>query len=100
MDATGKVGSGLLRGNINQYGDFNMCTDIKTVVKVTTKQQIRIRGKYCLAHIETQTSVTDLKIPVHMLHGRGLFNSHLGNVSAFGHSVLIANVVFLNNFLI
>lgn len=87
MDATGKVGSGLLRGNINQYGDFNMCTDIKTVVKVTTKLQIRIRGKYCLAHIETQTSITDLKIPVHMLHGRGLFNSHLGNVSVFGYSV-------------
>ncbi|XP_073830459.1 uncharacterized protein [Musca autumnalis] len=91
LDATGKVGPGLLRGNINQFGDFNMCTDIKTIVKVTSNHPVRIRGKYCLAHIETQTSVSELKIPVHMLHGRGLFNSHLGNPYHFIPRYGVAN---------
>ncbi|XP_061396896.1 uncharacterized protein LOC133332512 [Musca vetustissima] len=91
IDATGKVGPGLLRGNINQFGDFNMCTDIKTIVKVTSNHPVRIRGKYCLAHIEMQTSVSELKIPVHMLHGRGLFNSHLGNPYHFIPRYGVAN---------
>lgn len=80
LDSTGKVANGLLRGNINQFGDFDICTSIKTIVKVSTSQQVRIRGKYCLAHIETQAGIAELKVPVHMVHGRGLFNSHLGNV--------------------
>ena len=80
LDSTGKVGNGVLRGNINQLGDFDVCTNIKTIVKVSASQSVRVRGKYCLAHIETQAAITELKVPIHMVHGRGLFNSHLGNV--------------------
>ena len=81
LDSTGKITSGLLKGNINQFGDFEMCTQIKTLIKVTPEQPMRVRGKYCLAHIETHTDVAELKVPVHFAHGRGLWNSHLGNVS-------------------
>ncbi|KAM7346792.1 nose resistant to fluoxetine protein 6-like isoform 2-T2 [Cochliomyia hominivorax] len=91
LDSTGKVGNGLLRGNINQFGDFGLCTGIKTIVKVSAAQQVRIRGKYCLAHIETQAGISELKIPVHMVHGRGLLNSHLGNPSHFIPRYGVAN---------
>ncbi|KNC25327.1 hypothetical protein FF38_02523 [Lucilia cuprina] len=91
LDSTGKVGTGLLRGNINRFGDFGVCTGIKTIVKVSASQQVRIRGKYCLAHIETQAGIAELKVPVHMLHGRGLFNSHLGNPSHFIPRYGVAN---------
>uniref|UniRef100_A0A1A9W6D5 Nose resistant-to-fluoxetine protein N-terminal domain-containing protein n=1 Tax=Glossina brevipalpis TaxID=37001 RepID=A0A1A9W6D5_9MUSC len=92
LDATAKISNGLLRGNINQFGDFSMCTDIKTLVKVTTDQPVRIRGKYCLAHIEVQATASTLRVPVHMLHGRGLFKGHLGNPNHFIPRYGVANV--------
>lgn len=82
LDATGKITSGILRGNINQFGDFDQCMQVKTVVKVTPKNPIRVRGKYCLAHIEMQTSNKDLRAPLHFAQGRGLWGSHFGNVSS------------------
>lgn len=91
LDATGKITSGLLRGNINQLGDFDMCTHAKTLVKVTSDVSMRIRGKYCLAHIETQAKVDELRVPVHLAHGRGLWRSHLGNPSHFIPRYAIAN---------
>ncbi|XP_055843239.1 uncharacterized protein LOC129910023 [Episyrphus balteatus] len=91
LDSTGKITSGLLRGNINQLGDFDMCTHAKTLVKVTSDISLRIRGKYCLAHIETQGKVDELKVPVHLAHGRGLWRSHLGNPSHFIPRYAIAN---------
>ncbi|XP_037889212.1 uncharacterized protein LOC119637327 isoform X1 [Glossina fuscipes] len=92
LDATAKVTNGLLRGNINQFGDFSMCTDIKTLVKVTSDQPVRIRGKYCLAHIEIQATASTLRVPVHMMHGRGLFKGHLGNPNHFIPRYGVANV--------
>lgn len=91
LDATGKITSGLLRGNINQLGDFDMCIHAKTIVKVTSDVSMRIRGKYCLAHIEAQEKVDELKVPVHLAHGRGLWRSHLGNPSHFVPRYDIAN---------
>ncbi|XP_055914388.1 uncharacterized protein LOC129947740 [Eupeodes corollae] len=91
LDSTGKITSGLLRGNINQLGDFEMCTHAKTLVKVTSDISLRIRGKYCLAHIETQGKVDELKVPLHLAHGRGLWRSHLGNPSHFIPRYAIAN---------
>ncbi|XP_037935805.1 uncharacterized protein LOC119669846 [Teleopsis dalmanni] len=91
LDATGKISSGILRGNINQFGDFDLCTQIRTVVKVTSDIPMRIRGKYCLAHIETQTDVSELKLPVYLAHARELWNSHLGNPGHFVPRYAVAN---------
>lgn len=84
LDSNAKVTSGLLRGQNNHFGDFSMCTDIRSNVKRVVDEEtsvVKVRGKYCLAHIEVQAAVPELRLPIHLLHGRGLFNSHLGNVS-------------------
>lgn len=46
-DATAKISSGILSGNINQLGHFDQCLDVVGPNK----------GKYCLAHL--QPSVPD-----------------------------------------
>lgn len=70
----------MLHGNINQLGDFDACTDIRTIVKVTKDTPVKVKGKYCLAHIEFKAQEEGLRFPIHLAHGRGLWNSHLGNV--------------------
>lgn len=41
FDATAKLPSGILRGNVNQYGDFDECMEIDN-------------AQYCLAEIDIQ----------------------------------------------
>lgn len=43
-DATAKIPSGVLNGNINQYGDFDQCLGVESASK-------SFRGQYCLARI-------------------------------------------------
>ncbi|KAH8387642.1 hypothetical protein KR093_008506, partial [Drosophila rubida] len=81
LDATGKIGAGLLRGNINQLGDFEQCTQLATAVKQPPAKPVRIYGKYCLAQIELRATSGELKDALHLLHGRGLWHAHLKNVS-------------------
>lgn len=42
IDATAKIPSGLLSGNVNQFGDFDECLSIRKPVK----------GKYFLASLD------------------------------------------------
>lgn len=46
-DATAKISSGILSGNINQLGHFDQCLNIDDPIK----------GKYCVAYL--QPSVPD-----------------------------------------
>ncbi|KAK9874774.1 hypothetical protein WA026_005581 [Henosepilachna vigintioctopunctata] len=43
FDATGKLPSGLLRGNVNQFGDFDECLSVD-------------KAKYCLAEIDLESN--------------------------------------------
>lgn len=43
-DSTGKLPSGILNGNINQFGDYEQCLSV-------AHKPTGIRGKYCLATI-------------------------------------------------
>jgi hypothetical protein len=55
FDSSAKIPSGLLSGNINQYGDFDQCLDLKTELdppKYPDLQNHRIVGKYCLATLD------------------------------------------------
>lgn len=44
-DSTAKIPSGIFNGNVNQYGDFDQCLNIKTS---------KLRGKYCIAYLQPQ----------------------------------------------
>lgn len=96
LDATGKIGAGLLRGNINQFGDFAQCTGVSTSIKGTSGKATRLYGKYCLAQIEMRATQTDLKEALHLLHGRGLWHAHLKNVSGSSCCFPCSIIVFLS----
>lgn len=81
MDASGKISSGLLRGNANQLGDFDACMEIRTKVKIKENQTVKVKGKYCLASIDVVAEDDDLKLPVHLLQARNMFRSHVDDVS-------------------
>lgn len=83
LDATGKINSGLLQGNINQLGNYDLCTDIATRVKVTEKDSVRIQGKYCLASVELQAEEENLKLPLHLIQGKSLLRSSISDPSHF-----------------
>lgn len=44
-DATAKFSSGILRGNVNQFGDFDECLDVEA-------DNSMFKGKYCLAYFQ------------------------------------------------
>lgn len=48
-DASAKLSSGVLNGNVNQYGDFDQCLD--TVAKTHN-----FKSQYCLAHIQPRVA--------------------------------------------
>lgn len=55
FDASAKLPSGILNGNVNQFGDFDQCLRVQEPSQ--TKRGIRsndegIRGKYCLAYLQ------------------------------------------------
>ncbi|PNF21731.1 hypothetical protein B7P43_G10364 [Cryptotermes secundus] len=49
-DASAKLPSGILRGNVNQLGDFDQC------LNVTSQNEPRIDGKYCLASVDVEST--------------------------------------------
>uniref|UniRef100_A0A182FJF5 Nose resistant-to-fluoxetine protein N-terminal domain-containing protein n=1 Tax=Anopheles albimanus TaxID=7167 RepID=A0A182FJF5_ANOAL len=83
IDASAKLSAGMLRGNAHQLGDYDQCTGIATKVRVQEDEQVRIRGKYCLAHIDVVADDDELQLPVHLLHGRGFLKSTLNDPDHF-----------------
>lgn len=86
-DSTAKLTSGLLNGNINQYGDFDQCLDVVSSDK-------NIQGNYCLAQIEPTIPKTTpyLKLLKKLLLSNEAFKSDLNDVS-----LMINDVKILNN---
>lgn len=83
MDASAKIPAGLMRGNMNQLGDFDLCTDIATKIKIPNEQPIRMKGKYCLAQVDVVAIAPDLRLPVHLMQGRSFLRSSLRDVCIF-----------------
>ncbi|XP_037029631.1 O-acyltransferase like protein-like [Bradysia coprophila] len=83
MDASAKIPSGLLRGNANQLGDFDLCTGIRTKVKIKDDKSVKIKGKYCLANIDVVAEDEQLKMSIHLLQGRNFLRSRLEDPSHF-----------------
>lgn len=82
IDAGGKIGSGILHGNINQLGNFDLCTEISTNVKITDTL-VRVKGKYCLAHMDIQATDENLKYIMHLINGKSLLRSTINDPSHF-----------------
>lgn len=83
IDAGGKIGSGILHGNINQLGNFDLCTEISTKVKITDDNVVRVKGKYCLAHLDIQATDESLRYLMHLIHGKSLLRSTINDPSHF-----------------
>ena len=81
MDANAKIPSGLLRGNTNQLGDFDLCTRISQKIKLSQSSSVKMKGKYCLANIDVVAAVDELKLPVHLMQGRNFLRSTIHDVS-------------------
>lgn len=83
IDAGGKIGSGILHGNINQLGNFDLCTDIATKIKISEETTVRVKGKYCLAHLDIHVTDDNLKYLVHLINGKSLLRSTINDPSHF-----------------
>lgn len=73
-DASAKIPSGLLSGNINQYGDFDEC------LNTVGPSKENIQGKYCLSYI--QIAVPSVNLP-RLKYIRKLMHSHDAFVNDF-----------------
>lgn len=73
-DASAKIPSGLLSGNINQYGDFDEC------LNTISPSQENLQGKYCLSYI--QIAVPSDSLP-RLKHIRKLMQSYDAFVNDF-----------------
>lgn len=88
-DSSGKVPSGLLNGNINQFGDFDQCVAID-------ESSLNIKGKYCLAYFqiqpkESESSSDEIHKAFNLLQSHFLFRSKLTDVSLSRHRLIKAD---------
>lgn len=80
LDSNAKIPSSLLRGNVNQFGDFDQCLGITSHVKMGNNT-IKIQGKYCLATIDLYATQQDMKLPVHLMQARTFIKGNMHDVS-------------------
>ncbi|XP_068082920.1 nose resistant to fluoxetine protein 6-like [Anabrus simplex] len=84
LDSSAKVPSGLLSGNVNQFGDFDQCLSVsKTLIdSAYNLGTSTIKGKYCLTSMKVQVK--------HHQEINLLINSHFSITSSFtdaGHRI-------------
>lgn len=82
LDSSAKIPSGLLRGNVNQLGDYDQCLGVLAYVKVD-ERTIRIQGKYCLATVDLHASHPDMRLPVNLMQGRTFIRASMRDVRDF-----------------
>ncbi|XP_034933729.1 nose resistant to fluoxetine protein 6-like isoform X2 [Chelonus insularis] len=82
LDSSGKIPSGLLRGNINQLGDFDECLGVIAHVKMPDST-LKIQGKYCLVNIDIQSLETNMKIPLNLMQSRGFVKGTMNDPGHF-----------------
>lgn len=76
-DASAKIPSGILSGNVNQFGDFDSCLKVDD-------QKWGIKGQYCLTYVEMTlppNANDKLKYVFDLMHSHSAFRSRLEDVS-------------------
>jgi hypothetical protein len=80
-DSSAKLPSGILRGNVNQLGDFDQC------LSVAAQENPSIVGKYCLASVDVHatalnsTDIDTLVPAVDLAQAYGFVRSSYRDVS-------------------
>ncbi|XP_015174499.1 PREDICTED: uncharacterized protein LOC107065378 isoform X2 [Polistes dominula] len=82
LDSSAKISSSVLRGNVNQLGDFDQCLGIMSHVKMGNRT-IKIQGKYCLASIDIHATQAEMKLPVNLMQARTLMKSNMRDPGHF-----------------
>lgn len=72
-DSIAKIPSGILNGNVNQYGDFDQCMAV---------QGDGIKGRYCLAYMQIEVPESPyLSVLYNLIQSHSPFRSRLSDVS-------------------
>ena len=82
-DSSAKLPSGLLNGNVNQYGDIDQCLNISSPL-----QDWNVKGRYCLTTMALRLSDpnrSELQQIHKLLMSYGMFLSNLDDVSIVLH---------------
>lgn len=72
-DATAKLPSGIFNGNLNQYGDYDMCLNIVAGAK-------DFYGKYCVAYIQPRSKNGTFKDLLKLIQSYEFFKSNFNDV--------------------
>ncbi|XP_071452991.1 nose resistant to fluoxetine protein 6-like [Hetaerina americana] len=80
-DASAKIPSGLLNGNVNQYGDFDQCIGIEVALgrNSNSLKNNQIQGKYCLAYIDVKTQDLRSSEIMQLLQSHYMIRSNLSD---------------------
>ncbi|KAB0797842.1 hypothetical protein PPYR_08835 [Photinus pyralis] len=77
-DSNAKIPSGILNGNINQLGDFDLCLSVD-------EKKLQLKGQYCLASLQIKTPLNGQLSAIHKLvHSHYMLKSNLDDP---GHRV-------------
>ncbi len=75
-DSNAKLTSGILNGNVNQFGDFDQC------LKVMAPSN-QFQGQYCLAYVQPEVpeNTSFLKLLRKLVQSHDAFKSNFDDVS-------------------
>ncbi|KAK0159785.1 hypothetical protein PV327_010861 [Microctonus hyperodae] len=82
LDSSAKIPSGLLRGNVNQLGDYDECLGISAHVKIDDKT-VKVQGKYCLANVDIYAILPEMKVPVNLIQSRNFLRATIRDTGHF-----------------
>lgn len=84
-DASAKIPSSILKGNLNQFGDYDQCISIYTKIMKDQKKEkdLKITGKYCLASVDIEATAESTKLPVNLAQGRAFLRSRNKDVRKY-----------------
>lgn len=76
FDASAKLPSGILNGNINQFGDFDQCLSVRS-------KNGKFQGKHCLATVQLTLSDQEERFAAlrHLLLSAEPYQSDFDDVS-------------------
>lgn len=77
-DSSAKLPTGILNGNINQFGDFDECLSV-------VEPDGHFQGQYCLVYLQLDVTHKSQKLKTinKLVQSYGMFKSNFDDVSHF-----------------